>query len=155
MNVMRKPPMCLLIAMAVLGLPPAAHASLGGNLDTITADQSRMSVRAHAVARAGNGALHTLSLANGGEVREYANASGVVYALRWTGPGKPDLESLLGPNFATLQADNPVAQRHGMRRPPSVNRANLRVVTGGHPGAFWGYAWLPQSVPSGFDPSSL
>jgi hypothetical protein len=94
-------------------------------------------------------------LANGGEIREYTNAAGVVYALRWTGPGKPDLQALLGPHFAALQADNPIAARRGLRRAPMVNRPDLRIVTGGRSGAFWGYAWLPQSVPAGFDPASL
>jgi hypothetical protein len=131
--------------------PGAAWASLGGSAATITTDQSRMAVSGHSVA----GARHTLSLSNGGEVREYVNASGVVYAVRWSGPGKPDLESLLGGHFATFQADNPGGAHHGLRRPPQVSRSNLRVVTGGRPGAFWGYAWLPQNAPAGFDPASL
>jgi len=152
---MRKPFAWLLVPTLVVGLPHAASASLGGNVDTITTDQSRMVVRLHAVARSGAGNLHTLTLANGGEVREYTNATGMVYAIRWTGPGKPDLESLLGVHFATMQSDNPVTARRGMRRPPGVNRVDLKIVSGGHAGAFWGYAWLPQSVPSGFDPASL
>jgi len=152
---MRKSRAWLLASIVALGLPQVAQASLGGSVDTITTDQSRMVVRSHAVARSGAGALHTLSLANGGEVREYTNAAGAVFAIRWTGPGKPDLEALLGAHFATFQSDNPAAARHGLRRPPSVNRSNLRVVTGGRAGAFWGYAWLPQSAPAGFDPASL
>ena len=152
---MRKSRAWLLASIVALGLPQVAQASLGGSVDTITTDQSRMVVRSHAVARSGAGALHTLSLANGGEVREYTNATGMVYAIRWTGPGKPDLESLLGVHFATMQSDNPVTARRGMRRPPGVNRVDLKIVSGGHDGAFWGYAWLPQSVPSGFDPASL
>jgi hypothetical protein len=152
---MRKPFALLLATITVLSVPQGAWASLGGNVDTITTDQSRMVVRLHAVARAGAGNLHTLTLANGGEVREYTNAAGVVYAIRWTGPGKPDLESLLGVHFATMQSDNPVTARRGMRRAPGVNRADLKIVAGGHAGAFWGYAWLPQSAPSGFDPASL
>jgi hypothetical protein len=141
--------------VALAGLPQEACATLGGSVDTITTDQSRMSVRMHAVARAGAGNRHTLTLANGGEVREYTNAGGTVYAVRWTGPGKPDLDTLLGVHFATMQSDNPVTARRGMRRPPGVNRADLKIVSGGRAGAFWGYAWLPLLAPAGFDPSSL
>ena len=57
---MRKPFVWLLVTTFVIGLPQSANASLGGNIDTITADQSRMVVRMHAVARSGAGNLHTL-----------------------------------------------------------------------------------------------
>ncbi|KUR73382.1 DUF2844 domain-containing protein [Novosphingobium sp. FSW06-99] len=144
----------LMAACAVL-VPHVAMASLGGNTATVNGDQARMSVRSHVVAQSGSGTLHTLSLNNGGEVREYANAAGVIYAVRWAGPGKPALDALLGAHFATFQGDNAINHRHGQRRAPLVNRSDLKVVTGGHTGAFWGYAWLPQSAPAGFDPTSL
>jgi hypothetical protein len=144
----------MIAAIAVLA-PHAAMASLGGNTATINLDQARMAVQSHDVAPAGAGSLHTLTLNNGGVIREYINAAGLIYAVRWMGPGKPALDSLLGVHFATFQADNPIATRRGLRRPPMVNRPDLRIVTGGHTGAFWGYAWLPQTVPAGFDPASL
>jgi hypothetical protein len=143
------------LASVALIVPGVAHASLGGSADSVATDQHRMAVRQHGVAQAAAGVRHTLSLTNGGEVREYVNASGVVYAVRWSGPGKPDLESLLGDHFATFQAANPGGARHGLRRPPMVNQSTLKVVAGGRPGAFWGYAWLPQNAPAGFDPSTL
>lgn len=145
----------LVIGALALLVPQAAFASLGGSAATVSGDQVRMNVRAHTMAPAGSGTMHTLSLANGGEIREYANAAGQIYAVRWTGPGKPDLAALLGEHYAALQTDNPIAARHGVRRAPSVNRSDLRIVTGGRTGAFWGYAWLPRNVPAGFDPASL
>lgn len=145
----------LLIVLPVMMLPCAAQASLGAPTVSVGNDQAAMNARLHAMVPTGVGALHTLSLNNGGEVREYANAAGVIYAVRWNGPGKPDLESLLGVHFATFQSDNPIATRRGLRRAPMVNRSNLRIVTGGRPGSFWGYAWLPQAAPAGFDPASL
>jgi hypothetical protein len=144
-----------LIAIPVLLVPVTARASLGAPVLSVGTDQARMNVRQRSLVQTASGARHVLMLENGGEVREYANAAGVIYAVRWSGPGKPDLESLLGVHFATFQADNPIAARHGLRRAPSVNRSNLRVVTGGRPGAFWGLAWLPQAVPAGFDPAAL
>ena len=146
---------CLCVAVSALLMPQAAMAGLGGSVNTVGGDPARMQVRLHAVAPSALGARHTLTLANGGEVREYTNAAGIVYAIRWTGPGKPDLQALLGPHFTALQADNPIATRRGMRRAPMVNRSNLKIVTGGRSGAFWGFAWLPQSVPAGFDPQAL
>ena len=147
--------MWLAVAIPSLLLPHQAWAGLGHQVDMTSAEPGRMQVRQHMITTTGSGALHRLSLANGGEVREYTNAAGVVYALRWNGPGKPDLKTLLGPHYDTLQADNPISARHGLRRAPMVDRADLKIFTGGHAGAFWGYAWLPQYVPAGFDPAAL
>jgi hypothetical protein len=143
------------LAAAALLLPTLAHAGLGGAVDAVGGDPVRMQIRLHSVTPAHGGSLHTLALANGGELREYTNAAGMVYAVRWTGPGKPDLRTVLGPHFAKLQADNPISARHGIRRAPMVNRPDLKIITGGHTGAFWGVAWLPQAVPAGFDPAAL
>lgn len=152
---MPRGPVRPIIATIALLTPQLAMASLGGNTASINLDQARMAVQSHVVAPAGSGSLHTLTLGNGGVVREYTNAAGVIYAVRWSGPGKPALDSLLGAHFATFQADNPISARRGLRRAPMVNRPDLKIVTGGHTGGFWGYAWLPQNVPAGFDPASL
>jgi hypothetical protein len=98
--------------------------------------------------------MHTLTLANGGVVREYANASGAVFAVAWRAPGRPDLQQLLGDNFATLQADN-VRTGPRLRRPLRVQRDSLVVHSGGHPGGFWGLAYLPQQLPAGVSPTDL
>lgn len=143
-----------LVALALLS-PGVARAGLGGGVDLASGDPARMQVRQHLVTPALGGARHTLALANGGELREYTNAAGVVYAVRWTGPGKPDLRAVLGPHFATMLADNPLSRRRGIRRAPMVNRPDLKIITGGHAGAFWGVAWLPQAVPAGFNPAAM
>lgn len=144
-----------LMVLAALALPRAAHASLGADSTSVEADRARMGLGAHTAVRDGATVRHVLPTAGGGEIREYANAAGVVYAVRWRGPGKPDLSSLLGVHFAAFQADNPGTARFGRHRAPIVNRADLKVVTGGHPGGFWGVAWLPGRVPAGFDPGAL
>jgi hypothetical protein len=77
-----------------------------------------------------------------------------VFAVTWRGGGRPDLRQLLGEHFQTLQADNVRAGRR-TRRPLSVNRPDLIVLTGGHPGGFWGVAFLPQMAPAGFSTSEL
>ena len=84
-----------------------------------------------------------MTLANGGLVREFTRADGTVFAVTWRGPGRPDLRQLLGDHFQTLQADN-VRNGPRTRRPLSVNRSDFIVRTGGHSGAFWGVAFLPQ-----------
>ena len=99
--------------------------------------------------------VETLTLPNGGTVEEYVGAHGVVFGVSWRGPGRPDLEQLLGDHFATLQADNPLPGGRRTRSPLTVNRTDLVVHSGGHPGAFWGSAYLPQQLPAGFSLKDL
>ena len=143
-----------LLGFAV-ALPQVAEASLGDGVNSVEADRVRMGLAGHGVVPAAGAVRHVLPSAGGGEIREYVNAAGQVYAVRWRGPGKPDLASLLSVHFATFQADNPGGARFGRGRAPMVNRADLKIVTGGHPGGFWGIAWLPRAVPAGFDPAAL
>jgi hypothetical protein len=77
-----------------------------------------------------------------------------VFAVTWRGPGRPDLRQLLGEHFQTLQADN-VRAGPRTRRPLSVNRSDLLVLTGGHSGGFWGVAFLPQMAPAGFSTDEM
>lgn len=137
-------------------LPPSpVFAGLGGAASTVGADTGHMRIRNHQVSTVQGRAIHTLSLANDSTIKEYVNSAGVVYAVSWNGPGKPDLRSLLGSHFATFQKDSTSTRRRGVRSVPRVNRSDLEVVTGGHPGSFWGIAWLPQAAPAGFNPSTM
>lgn len=127
-----------------------ALARLGGGPSSIAADRAHMPVREHSSQTSGNLVITTLTLANGTTVKEYANAGGVVFAVSWSGPGRPDLRELLGSHFDTMQNEIASHSPRGRRRPPTVDRPDLKIITGGHPGAFWGYALLPQAAPRGF-----
>ena len=141
-------------AAAVAAAPCAAWASLGERGDSVKADRARMAVRMASTTRATH-TVSALTLANGGMVREFTNKDGVVFAVSWRGPGRPDLRQLLGGSFDTLQADNVGRGGRRMRAPLSVHRSDLVVHTGGRPGAFWGLAYLPQQTPSGFSAADL
>ena len=134
----------------------AALAELGGPASSVVADSGRMHAQIASVAR-GTYALHAMTRANGGMVREYTNANGLVFAVTWSGPGKPDLRSLLGPYFATFQANSEVIARtsHSLRRPPQVNQPDLQIQTGGHMGWFHGVALVPSLAPPGFAVADL
>ena len=142
-----------LSAACMLAAQPS-RASLGKPYASVVADRARLSARM-ASTSAGAYAVHTLSLANGGVVREYAGVDGVVFAVAWRAPGRPDLQQLLGDGFATLQADNARGDGPRLRRPLSVQRDSLVVRSGGHPGGFWGLAYLPQQLPAGVSPRDL
>ena len=107
-------------------------------------------------------------MSNGSVVREFQNNDGVVFAVAWRGPGRPDLRQLLGGAFDTFQAkvtapdsnttvtSNGVVVHHGRSRHALiVEQSNLVVHSAGHPGAFFGYAYLPQQTPAGFSPDAL
>ena len=87
-------------------------------------------------------------------VHEYADASGTVFAVSWSGPFKPDLGELLGTHFDEF--------RQRASEQPSASRAHSKVATGdlvvessGHMGAFAGRAWLQSKLPAGFDPHAM
>jgi Protein of unknown function (DUF2844) len=135
----------LSLALATIGAP--ALAALGGNFSSVQTDRTRLAARLVSTA-AGPCTLHALTLQNGA-VTEYARADGLIFAVTWRGPARANLRQLLGGYFDTLQADNAVPGGRRLRRPLAVNRADFAVRTGGHSGAFWGVAVLPQSAPSG------
>ncbi len=150
----------------VLASTPAA-AELGGSRATIDGDRAHLAAALHS-ANASTHILHTLTTSNGSVVREFANSGGVVFAVAWRGPGRPDLRQLLGAAFGTFQAtaagpdanttvasDGSVVRHGRLRRALTVEQRDLVVHSAGHPGAFFGYAYLPQQIPAGFTPDAL
>jgi hypothetical protein len=116
--------------------------------------------RAHLQARltsttAGTHTRHEMTLPNGGLVKEFTNANGRVYALTWSGPGKPDLRSLLGGYFERLQAGNARINPRARRQPMQLVRSDVVIQTGGHMGYFWGVAYIPALAPADFAVTDL
>ena len=144
-------------ALAAVSLSLAAgpaSARLGGPRESVEADRAHFAASLSTVQRTTH-AVHTLSLPNGGTIREFTRADGVVFAVAWRGPGRPDLRQLLGADFDALQAANVAPRGRRTRRPLTLDRGDLQIVTGGHPGAFWGMAWRPGLAPQGFSTRSL
>lgn len=145
----------LLAAVALLS-PRGARAELGGPLSSVRIDGGRLGARLSSTAMGGF-TRHDLTRANGGSAHELTNADGRVFAVTWSGPGKPDLRSLLGPHFADLQATSgaPGRRLRSLRRPAQVSRPDLQIQTGGHMGWFHGVAYLPALAPAGFSVDDL
>ncbi len=131
-----------------------ARAALGGAYASVETD--RVHLLAQRSSTAGpNYEVHALTSTNGGVAREFTRSDGVVFAVAWRGPGRPDLRQLLGEHFQTLQSDNVSPGGHRTHRPLSVSRSGLVVYSGGHVGGFKGYAYLPQQAPAGFSMTAL
>ena len=145
----------LLSATCLLGLTVAApaHAALGGAFSSVEADRAHFAAKLSSRSAA-TYQVHTLTLSND-MVREYTAANGTVFAVSWRGVARPDLHQLLGGYFDTFQSDNALRGGRRARRPMGVSRSDFVVRTGGHSGAFWGVAVLPQAAPAGFSASDL
>jgi hypothetical protein len=140
-----------LLATALMAT--AAHAALGHAVESVQTDRVHMSARMATAASAAYTA-QTLTLDNGGTIKELSSG-GVVFAVAWRGPSRPDLKQLLGEHFDTLQAETAVVGAHRLRAPILLNRADLVVHSAGHPGAFRGFAYLPALTPAGVSAADL
>lgn len=88
------------------------------------------------------------------EVHELVDAQGIVFAVTWSGPFKPDLKELLGRHFDSFR-DKGAQHRGGNRSQLAVDTGEAVVVSSGHMRAFEGRAWLPSRLPAGFDPQEM
>lgn len=143
-----------LLAAGLVALVQAtsAQAGLGSRMAGVEADGAHLHARRRSTASS-SGAVHELTTA-GGVVKEYAAADGAVFAVSWRGAGRPDLKQLLGEHFTAFQADQSRSRRR-TRRPVLSRRSELVVYSAGHPGAFWGVAYLPDRLPAGFNPQDV
>lgn len=144
----------LLIGAALWLLAAPAHAVLGGSSASIVADRLHMAANERA-SQGPTFTIHALTLANGAVTREFARRDGVVFAVTWSGPSRPDLRQLLGGYFEAVQTSSaPTGVRH-LRRPLSISHGGMLLHAGGHAGHFRGAAYLPALAPAGFSVADL
>jgi Protein of unknown function (DUF2844) len=133
----------------LLLLPFPALASLGGDVTTVQADQTKMqgSLR---TSNNNSYTLHEIQSSTGVAVKEYVSTSGKVFAVTWQGPFHPDLRQLLGTYFDQFEQAEQAqrAQRRG-HGPVLIQQAGLVIQISGHMRAFVGKAYVPQMLPAG------
>lgn len=140
-------------AIAIVGTGLAfcfpARASLGGDMASVREDQAKM----QGVLQTTNKDfynVHEIQAPSGLVVREYVSASGNVFGVAWQGRSHPDLHQVLGAYYdrytQAVQAQR--AERHG-HGPLLIQQPGFVVQTGGHMGALFGKAYLPQNLPAG------
>lgn len=141
----------------VLFHPDPAHAELGGSVSILAAKSSLAAAPQETLVALSGYTRHDTIRENGGVVRQFVNATGQVFAVTWSGPGKPDLRALLGPYFTMLQAPpaNGPRAMHSLRRPAQVDRSDVQMQTSGHMGWFHGTAFLPALAPAAFARADL
>jgi hypothetical protein len=130
---------------AACSLP--GFAVLGEDVSSVQADRvhSNASIR---VTPAQNYTIHELRSATGVLVREYASASGKIFAVSWQGPTLPDLQQLLGSYFEEFQKAAQSQNRPGGHSPLIIQHPGFVVELGGHMRSFVGRAYLADQMPS-------
>jgi hypothetical protein len=140
-------------ALALLGAAAApALAALGGNPESVQAEQARMKA-ALRLSTTGGITVHEISTGDGSSVREYAGADGRVFAMAWNGPGNPDLKRLLGNYYARYQQAG--ASAHGNHRHLAIKQPDLMFENSGRMRAFAGRAWVPALLPQNFSTDDI
>jgi hypothetical protein len=132
---------------------PAAQAALGETLASVQADGQRLKAATGRLQVAAGYSVQALQLPEGGTVSEYLSPAGVVFAVRWLAPSKPDLAQLLGRYFPTYASAPRSAGSD--RNHFAIDADSLVVRAGGRQRAFFGMAWVPALVPAGVDPAVL
>ena len=144
------------ICLVLAALTSPAHATLGGKAASVETDRARLNARIAARLDRATYSLHEMTLDSGTTAREFIRPDGTVFAVSWQGPQRPNLKQLFGDSyFSRFQADNKSTPRIRMRRALASTHSDFVVRTGGHSGAFWGFAYLPQTAPGGFPVQTL
>ena len=134
------------LALVSLVASVPAEATLGEDVSSVQADQTRMAASLK-ITSAAKFAVHEIRLPSATVVREYVSPAGMVFAVSWQGPSLPDLQQVLGRYFeqyaAVVRSGNVGA---GARAP---QESGLVVQTGGHMRALFGRVYVPQMLPRG------
>lgn len=111
-----------------------------------------------ATARAVQGAytiVEQTDAASGATIEQYlATGSNQVFAITWSGPHQPNLQTLLSSYFGVYSNALANQKQHSLHV-AHVDTGSLVVDMTGHPGNFRGAAWAPALVPAGVDVSQL
>jgi hypothetical protein len=147
--------MALALSCGALLCAPDAQAVLGAGADTIQADQIRLR-GVTSQRKAWQMTTHEISLSDGSSIKEYVNASGLVFAVSWHTRLKPQLHALLGSQYGAAVATPTAASGvSSMKRQQTTRQPDLVLRQGGRMNAFSGLAYIPTLVPNGVNADAL
>ena len=144
---------CVLVAIGSLWVGQAS-ASLGGDLASVQDDAAEL----HGVVQTTpfqQFDIEEIVTDNGMRVREFLSRKGIVFAVTWAGPAAPDLQRLLGAQFAAYTTALTARTRRGLQRSVRVATPDLVVESTGHLRNFSGRAYLPALLPIGVSTAEL
>lgn len=148
----------ILAALAFALASPPALAVLGETLALPDAGRAQAAAAPRSALSAGVQVVERAS-GDGGMIREYVSAQGIVFAVAWNTRFKPKLDGLLGRYHAGYQAAAAQALarpgRAGIQRQATLHAQDLVVQSNGFLNTFTGRAWVPSLLPAGFDPATI
>ena len=137
----------LMVGIGWLGLSCPALAALGGDLTSVDADRAHLKATSLEVKPSEAYQVHPIQAPGGTIISEYVSSTGRVFAVSWHGPFIPEMQQILGSYFQQYSAALGAKRPYG-RRPLNIQEPGLVVQTGGHMGAYFGRAYLPEMLPS-------
>jgi hypothetical protein len=137
------------LALGILLLPGISSAELGGNTDSIFAEQKAFNSQISNEQK-DSIVVYIQTLPSGIIIQEYLSGKGTVFAVTWSGPALPNLQILLGSYFK----DYLTAIKEA-RRSVYFSNENVIIQSSGMMGAFQGFAFLTKQAPAGFTPNNL
>ncbi len=140
------------VAMLLAGLLYASPsvAALGG---AVTKSTVQVQEQSSIVSTVQTLNVYQEKLPSGTQIKEYANADGVVVAVSWSGPTLPNLKQLLGSHFEAF-ANRPPSLNAGHRN-AEMKTEDLVVQSHGQMRSFAGRAWLPKLLPADFNAEQI
>ena len=142
---LRRP--CLIVALASGAASAPAWASLGGDMESVDADQAAMNASEQITTSTEAYTVYELKTATGTVVREYLSLAGSVFAVTWDGPTLPNVRQILGGYFS--EYTEAAQKQQGGHGHLLIRRPDLVVESSGRIRAFFGRAYLPQGLPQG------
>ena len=146
-----------LVLLVAACLASTAWARLGGTVDTLEAEKPALRIRSQFIEHRAGYDVHHL-LREDGEIRQFSDPAGHIFAVAWQTHVPVPLADLLEPTSATVMthvtarpAAEPAAGRHGASA--RVGDRVVHVLKLSH--LFMGSAHLVTKIPAGVDPKEL
>ena len=141
------------LAIVFLAAAAPALAGLGESTGLIARDATRLGAGAPVRTPLQGYERHAIVARSGTQVREYASATGTVFAVAFEGRTVPDLKLLLGTRHdAYVRALHPGPSTHKVN---TVTTPDVVVTIVKLPRGFVGTAHAPGLVPAGVDVRTL
>ncbi|OIQ80828.1 hypothetical protein GALL_374140 [mine drainage metagenome] len=136
------------VALAALGQPASSVLQDGTMLSRTNATVLKQTRSTDAQAGHELATTAEILTPEGVTVTEYINGKGVVFAIAWHGPVKPNLQRLLGQYFQDyIRA---ATAKSGSLSAANTTGTDIVVNSAGAMQAFLGMAYVPSLMPSGF-----
>lgn len=140
-----RPRLIIAMLLCASSVPGSAWAALGGDIESVDADQAAMNAAEQITASTDSYTVYELRTSTDTVVREYLSLAGTVFAVAWQGPLLPNLRLILGGYFT--QYTEAAQSQHAGHGHLAIRRPDLIVESSGHMRAFFGRAYLPQALP--------